>query len=91
MLFASYRLSIVNSRDPVQSFFFLLRVLYCIQVDKAKEEFKVGNLFEVVLSQTFKKPCTSRCVSSCVVIVAFQHERRLSLCLMKSVVAAQRC
>lgn len=33
-----------------------------MQVDKAKQEFKVGNLFEVVLSQTFKEPCTSRCV-----------------------------
>ncbi|CAM9674361.1 unnamed protein product [Ectocarpus fasciculatus] len=32
---------------------------YAKKVDKAKEEFKVGNLFEVVLSQTFKKPCTS--------------------------------
>ncbi|CBJ32548.1 Anthranilate Synthase [Ectocarpus siliculosus] len=32
---------------------------YAKKVDKAKQEFKVGNLFEVVLSQTFKKPCTS--------------------------------
>ncbi|CAN0299117.1 unnamed protein product, partial [Laminaria digitata] len=32
---------------------------YAKKVDKAKEEFKVGNLFEVVLSQTFKEPCTS--------------------------------
>lgn len=30
------------------------------QVERAKEEFKVGNLFEVVLSQTFKEPCSSR-------------------------------
>ena len=27
-------------------------------VDRAKEEFKVGNLFETVLSQTFRKPLT---------------------------------
>eukprot|EP00904_Undaria_pinnatifida_P007308 jgi/Undpi1/3707/HiC_scaffold_16.g07077.m1 len=35
---------------------------YAKKVDKAKEEFKIGNLFEVVLSQTFKEPCSSRYV-----------------------------
>jgi len=32
---------------------------YAESVKKAKEEFKVGNLFEVVLSQTFREPCTA--------------------------------
>lgn len=47
--------------------FFLLSWLlslsggFACQVDKAKEEFKAGNLFEVVLSQTFEEPCISRC------------------------------
>lgn len=50
-------------------FFVTLYLFFCVcvtrcarKVDKAKEEFKVGNLFEVVLSQTFKEPCTSRSV-----------------------------
>jgi len=33
---------------------------YAKSVEKAKEEFKVGNLFEVVLSQTFSEPCSAK-------------------------------